>query len=126
MFATANLVVGGLADSGAEPVRERVVRDGRIVTGAGVSAGIDMALTVLAEATDHTTAQTVQLAIEYAPEPPFDTGSPRTAPAALREPAPRLIGCPRSGRPFSRSHSRRDETHTQSGADKEPFPGQKR
>ena len=65
-----------LASLGAEPVSERVVADGKIVTAAGVSAGIDMALTLLAQASGATTAQTVQLAIEYAPDPPFDAGSP--------------------------------------------------
>lgn len=83
--------VDRLARFGAEPVRERVVTDGRIVTAAGVSAGIDMALTLLAEATDVATAQTVQLAIEYDPQPPFDAGSPRTAPPELRGPALGLI-----------------------------------
>ena len=69
-----------LAAFGAEPVRERVVQDGKIVTAAGVSSGIDMALTLLALATDPETAQDVQLAIEYDPEPPFDAGSASTAP----------------------------------------------
>jgi transcriptional regulator GlxA family with amidase domain len=69
-----------------------VVSEGKIVTAAGVSSGIDMALTLLSQASGATTAQTVQLAIEYAPEPPFDAGSPTTAPVELREPAPRLIG----------------------------------
>jgi len=83
-----------LAGFGAEPVCERVVADGKIVTAAGVSAGIDMALTLLAQASGATTAQTVQLAIEYAPEPPFDAGSPTTTPVEFREPALRLIGAP--------------------------------
>lgn len=81
-----------LARFGAEPVSERVVLDGKIMTAAGVSAGIDMALTLLGHASDVTTAQTVQLAIEYAPQPPFNAGSPKTAPANLVEPALRLIG----------------------------------
>lgn len=81
-----------LARFGAQPVAERVVTDGRIVTAAGVSAGIDMALALLALAADPVTAQTVQLAIEYDPHPPFPAGSPRTAPSDLVEPALRLIG----------------------------------
>lgn len=81
-----------LANFGATPVRERVVVDGTVVTAAGVSSGIDMALTLLAEANDTVTAQTVQLAIEYDPQPPFDTGSPATAPAGLVERALSLIG----------------------------------
>ncbi|MFG6197949.1 DJ-1/PfpI family protein [Nonomuraea sp. JJY05] len=81
-----------LAQYGAEPVSERVVTQGRVVTAAGVSAGIDMALTLLAQATDETTAQSVQLVIEYDPHPPFDAGSPRTAPEGLTELALKLIG----------------------------------
>ncbi|GAA4564780.1 DJ-1/PfpI family protein [Planotetraspora kaengkrachanensis] len=81
-----------LAVFGAEPVSERVVVDGKIVTAAGVSSGIDMALTLLARLGDVTTAQAVQLAIEYAPEPPFDAGSPATAPEGLAARALQLIG----------------------------------
>ncbi|MEV4179451.1 DJ-1/PfpI family protein [Nonomuraea sp. NPDC049709] len=76
---------------GAEPVTERVVTEGRIVTAAGVSAGIDMALTLLAQATDPETAQSVQLAIEYDPQPPFSCGSPKTAPEGMAERALSLI-----------------------------------
>jgi transcriptional regulator GlxA family with amidase domain len=61
-----------LSAVGAVPVSERIVRDGDIVTAAGVSAGIDMALTLLGEAADDQTAQAVQLAIEYDPQPPYD------------------------------------------------------
>ncbi|MET9336294.1 DJ-1/PfpI family protein [Nonomuraea sp. NPDC003804] len=74
-----------LAQYGAEPVSERVVTQGKIVTAAGVSAGIDMALTLLAGAIDVETAQAVQLAIEYDPQPPFNAGSPKTAPKGLAE-----------------------------------------
>ena len=73
---------------GAEPVRQRVVRDGNRFTGAGVTAGIDFGLAVAAELFGPTTAQRIQLAIEYAPVPPFDSGAPDRAPddvsAALR------------------------------------------
>ncbi|GAA0962682.1 DJ-1/PfpI family protein [Virgisporangium aurantiacum] len=65
-----------LAAVGAVPVSERIVRDGSIVTAAGVSAGIDMALTLLGEAADDETARAVQLAIEYDPQPPYDICSP--------------------------------------------------
>lgn len=74
---------------GAEAVSERVVGEGKIVTAAGVSAGIDMALTLLAQATDVETAQSVQLAIEYDPRPPFSCGSPKTAPEGM---AARALG----------------------------------
>lgn len=74
-----------LADYGAEPVSERVVIDGKLVTAAGVSAGIDMALTLAAEIGGEQVAQAIQLGIEYDPSPPFDAGSPKKAPAALVE-----------------------------------------
>ncbi|MFI7643457.1 DJ-1/PfpI family protein [Nonomuraea sp. NPDC049400] len=80
-----------LREHGAEPVSERVVTQGKVVTAAGVSAGIDMALTLLGQATDATTAQAVQLAIEYDPRPPFNAGSPKTAPEGLPELALKLI-----------------------------------
>jgi len=57
----------------------RVVRDGNIITGGGVTAGIDMALTVMAEIAGDAYAQTIQLALEYAPAPPFDSGTPNRA-----------------------------------------------
>ncbi len=69
-----------LAAFGAIPVHARVVRDGRIVTGGGVTAGIDFALTLVAELAGPVAAQTIQLALEYAPAPPFDAGGPDTAP----------------------------------------------
>jgi cyclohexyl-isocyanide hydratase len=66
-----------------------VVRDGNIVTGGGVTAGIDFALTLIAEIAGPEMAQAIQLQIEYAPAPPFDAGRPETAPpdilARLRE-----------------------------------------
>jgi transcriptional regulator GlxA family with amidase domain len=70
---------------GAEPVSERVVFDGKIVTAAGVSAGIDMALTLAARIAGEEVAQAIQLGIEYDPQPPFDAGSPAKAPAAIVE-----------------------------------------
>lgn len=63
----------------------RVVRDGNIITGGGVTAGIDFAFTVLAEIAGDELAQVVQLGLEYAPAPPFGSGRPETAPAAVRE-----------------------------------------
>jgi transcriptional regulator GlxA family with amidase domain len=62
-----------------------VVRDGNTITGGGVTAGIDFALTVLAEVGSEDLARTLQLGLEYAPAPPFDSGSPETAPAAILE-----------------------------------------
>ena len=68
---------------GAIPVAERVVRDGNRVTGAGVTSGIDFALTVVADLLGPDTAKDIQLQMEYDPEPPFTTGSPRSAPEAM-------------------------------------------
>lgn len=64
---------------GAEPTLERVVEDGKIITAAGVSAGIDMALILAAKISGFLFAQALQLGIEYDPEPPFDVGSPKKA-----------------------------------------------
>lgn len=72
-----------LARLGANPVRERVVRRGKIVTGAGVSAGIDMALTLAAEIEGPEFAQALQLMMEYDPQPPFAAGSPDKAGPAV-------------------------------------------
>ncbi|HEY1798935.1 MAG TPA: DJ-1/PfpI family protein [Stellaceae bacterium] len=72
-----------LVPFGATPAAERVVRDGNVITGGGVTAGIDFALAVVAELRDAETAQAIQLGIEYAPAPPFDAGSPETAPPAI-------------------------------------------
>jgi transcriptional regulator GlxA family with amidase domain len=69
---------------GAIPDPGRVVRDGNIITGGGVTAGIDFALTVLAEIAGEETAQLVQLALEYAPAPPFNSGRPEFAPPNVR------------------------------------------
>lgn len=69
-----------LADFGATPVDERVVWDGRLVTGAGVSAGIDLGLSIVARLRDPLYAQCLQLQAEYAPQPMFNAGTPRTAP----------------------------------------------
>jgi cyclohexyl-isocyanide hydratase len=75
---------------GAEPVAERVVVDGNIFTGGGVTAGIDVALAVAAEIAGRATAEAIQLGIEYSPAPPFASGSPETAdPAVLARAEPR-------------------------------------
>lgn len=70
---------------GAVPVAERVVESGRIVTAAGVSSGIDMALTLAARLAGVEVAQAIELALEYDPEPPHGTGSVRRAPVELVE-----------------------------------------
>ncbi|HTB68460.1 MAG TPA: DJ-1/PfpI family protein [Steroidobacteraceae bacterium] len=64
---------------GVAPDAARVVRDGNVITGGGVTAGIDMALTVMAEIAGVDQAEAVQLSLEYAPEPPFDSGRPERA-----------------------------------------------
>ena len=72
-----------LKQFGAIPTKERVVRDGKVFTAAGVSAGIDMALTLVAEDFGTNAAQLTQLLIEYDPQPPFDAGSPDKAPKLI-------------------------------------------
>ncbi len=99
ILAAAGLLDGSRATShwlaleqlralGAEPVQERVVFDGNIVTAAGVSAGIDMALALAERIGGRAVAQAIQLGIEYDPQPPLSAGSPQSAPpeivAALR------------------------------------------
>jgi len=74
--------LGGL---GAEVVHERVVFDGKYATAAGVTAGLDMALSLAAKVAGDQVAQAIQLGLEYDPEPPFDAGSPGKAPAEIVE-----------------------------------------
>lgn len=72
-----------LALFGAIPDPARVVRDGNVITGGGVTAGIDFALSIAAEVVGPEMAQAIQLSIEYAPKPPFDAGAPDTAPPEI-------------------------------------------
>jgi cyclohexyl-isocyanide hydratase len=74
-----------LALLGAIPAAERVVVDGNIVTGAGVTSGIEFALRLAAILEGEEVARALELQIEYDPAPPFNTGSPRTAPAGMVE-----------------------------------------
>ncbi len=85
--ATTNwTAIDHLAAFGAVPTPSRVCIDRNRVTGAGVTAGIDFALTLVAELFDRPTAETVQLRLEYDPHPPFGAGSPDTAPREVLEP----------------------------------------
>jgi putative intracellular protease/amidase len=79
------LALDQLKRFGAEPAEERVVTDGKYVTAAGVSAGIDMALTLAGRIAGDEHAQALQLATEYDPRPPYAAGSPDKAPAHLVE-----------------------------------------
>jgi transcriptional regulator GlxA family with amidase domain len=72
-----------LAGYGATPTEQRVVRDGKVVTAAGVSSGIDLALWLVGEMAGPEIAQAIQLGIEYDPQPPFDAGAPSKAPADI-------------------------------------------
>lgn len=76
---------------GAIPDPARVARDGDIITGGGVTAGLDFALTVAAELAGAEFAQGLQLALEYSPAPPFNSGRPETAPASVLAAARRAI-----------------------------------
>lgn len=77
------MAMDDLAALGAVPVRDRVVLEGRIATGAGVSAGIDLALTLASRLAGPDAAREIQLVLEYAPQPPFDAGSPESAPPEI-------------------------------------------
>jgi cyclohexyl-isocyanide hydratase len=72
-----------LASVGAIPTQGRVVRDGNVFTGGGVTAGIDFALTIVSEIAGAQVAQGIQLSIEYDPSPPFDSGTPNKAPGDI-------------------------------------------
>lgn len=76
---------------GAIPINQRVVVEGAFVFAAGVTAGIDGALRLAAELRGDETAQSIQLHMAYAPEPPFDSGTPETAPPAILADAQRKI-----------------------------------
>jgi DJ-1/PfpI family len=76
---------------GAVPVNDRVVVDGNMVFAAGVTAGLDAALRVAADLRGVEVAQTIQLYMQYAPEPPFDSGTPETAPPAIHESARQAV-----------------------------------
>jgi transcriptional regulator GlxA family with amidase domain len=84
--ATSNwLALDELPKYGADPIGGRWVEDGKIVTAAGVTAGIDMALHLVGREAGPEVAQAVQLGIEYDPDPPFDAGSPEKAPDQIVE-----------------------------------------
>jgi transcriptional regulator GlxA family with amidase domain len=74
-----------LRSYGAQPTEKRVVIEGKVATAAGVSAGIDLALTLVDRLHGAEVAQAVQLGIEYDPQPPHDTGAPSKAPAEIRD-----------------------------------------
>ena len=74
-----------LAEMGARPTEQRVVEQGKVITSAGVSSGIDMALVLMANIAGDEFAQAIQLLIEYDPQPPFDTGSTSKAPPEIVE-----------------------------------------
>jgi len=86
------LFLDRLREFGAEPVGGRYVEDGKTITAAGVSAGIDMALHLVSREVGPEVAQAVQLGIEYDPQPPFDAGSPDKAPAEIVEAVTAVAG----------------------------------
>ncbi len=81
--ATHWMLMEVLPTLGAIPVSERVVQDGNIITGGGVTAGIDFGLKVAAEVAGEEVAKSIQLQIEYDPQPPFNSGHPRSADPTL-------------------------------------------
>lgn len=78
-------VMDRLQTYGAIPTHKRIVESGKIITAAGVSAGIDMALSLASKIAGQSVAESLQLAIEYDPEPPFNAGSPEKAPLQIVE-----------------------------------------
>ncbi len=104
-----------LSAFGATPDPARVVRDGNVITGGGVTAGIDFALAVTAEIAGDDYAQAVQLSIEYAPAPPFNSGRPELAPAhILTDTQQRYEGVRRArDAAVERAAARLDEAHGQ-------------
>jgi cyclohexyl-isocyanide hydratase len=97
-----------LSRFGATHVDERVVIDRNRITGGGVTAGIDLALVIAAELYGDATSQAIQLAIEYQPAPPFNSGSPRSAPAEIRD---RVLAAARPGLDARRSAVEQVATH---------------
>lgn len=81
-----------LREFGADPVGGRFVEDGKVITAAGVSAGIDMALHLVGQEVGPEVAQAVQLGIEYDPQPPFDAGSPAKAPEQIVQTVTAIAG----------------------------------
>ena len=81
-----------LREFGADPVGGRFVEDGKVITAAGVSAGIDMALHLVTREVGPEVAQAIQLGIEYDPQPPHDAGSPAKAPAEIVEAVTAMAG----------------------------------
>jgi transcriptional regulator GlxA family with amidase domain len=91
--ATSNwLALERLAEYGAEPVGGRYVEDGKLITAAGVTAGIDMALHLVSREVGPEAAQAIQLGLEYDPQPPFDSGSPQKASAQIVELVEKVAG----------------------------------
>ncbi|HKU99406.1 MAG TPA: DJ-1/PfpI family protein [Vineibacter sp.] len=88
-----------LRKHGATPVTARMVEDGKTITAAGVSAGIDMAFALAARLADQTTAEALQLALEYDPQPPFDCGAPAKSTMETLVKARALLSAPPHGAP---------------------------
>jgi len=87
-----------LAKFGAIPVHGRVVRDGNLITAGGVTAGIDFGLAVVAELAGQAQAEAIQLALEYAPQPPFRAGTPDEAPPAVLAAVRKQLAATRAAR----------------------------
>jgi len=92
-----------LAELGAKPVPDRVVEHGKILTAAGVSSGIDMALRLIQVEYGDELAQAVQLGIEYDPEPPVDAGSPEKAPQPIVDLVTQAFEAQEAGQPAAQA-----------------------
>jgi cyclohexyl-isocyanide hydratase len=86
------MTIDALGELGATPVKERVVIDRNRITGGGVTAGMDFGLALVALMRNRTYAEAVQLYLEYDPKPPFNAGSPDTAPKRVKEFLDEMLG----------------------------------
>ena len=109
-----------LAEFGVIPDPARIVRDGNVITGGGVTAGIDMALSVMADIAGADYAQAVQLGIEYAPEPPFDSGRPERARPEILAAARKRLDAVRTERDAAVGRAARALAHSGSARGVDP------
>ena len=88
---------------GAEPTETRVVQQGKVITAAGVSSGIDMAFTLTAKLCGDEVAKAIQLGVEYDPHPPFDSGAPSKATPEIRQVVQTVMAAARAASPYAKS-----------------------
>ncbi|NMN99463.1 DJ-1/PfpI family protein [Antrihabitans stalactiti] len=92
-----------LSSYGAEPTETRVVQQGKVITAAGVSSGIDMAFTLTAKLYGDEVAKAIQLGVEYDPQPPFDSGAPSKATPEIRQLVEAVMAANRDASPYGKA-----------------------